>query len=285
MPGQPGLSAEGALIAAMWSYAGNAFYPVQQLRRSGVLPKRTVAGDLPLAAADEGLGRRFSSDGGRPVLLARESPNGPLVAEFDRMAEIYALHTEFFSQPIFDEALDEMRRFLPPRARVLDAGCGVGHELQRVARLLPEGEVVGLDLSAGMIQAAWSDARAHGFENCAFFQADVAALPAELDGQFDLVFSSLAHHHYPDPAGATSSVLRVLRPGGVYCVIDAGPDWFVKLGSEIARHGDPGWIGFHTPEQFRALFATGGFERTAWVDLLPGFGMAVGQKPLMPPSK
>jgi hypothetical protein len=39
-----------------------------------------------------------------------------------------------------------------------------------------------------------------------------------------------------------------------------------------------GWIGFHTPDGFRALFRAAGFARTAWIDLLPGFGLAVGQK-------
>lgn len=44
------------------------------------------------------------------------------------------------------------------------------------------------------------------------------------------------------------------------------------------RTGYEGWIGFHTPEAFRALFRAAGFARAGWIDLLPGFGLAVGQK-------
>jgi hypothetical protein len=50
------------------------------------------------------------------------------------------------------------------------------------------------------------------------------------------------------------------------------------MSAPIAKWADPGWIGFHTPEEFRGLLADAGFGRTAWVGLLPGFGVAVGQK-------
>jgi hypothetical protein len=50
------------------------------------------------------------------------------------------------------------------------------------------------------------------------------------------------------------------------------------MSAPIARWADPGWIGFHTPDEFRSLLARAGFGRTAWVELLPGFGVAVGQK-------
>src|SRR5262249_29012333 len=103
-------------------------------------------------------------------------------------------------------------------------------------------------------------------------------LPRRFEGQFDVVYSSLAHHHYPEPAAAAECILRALRPGGVYCVMDPGPSWYTELSAPLAKWADPGWIGFHTPEQFRALFASAGFARTAWIDLLPGFGLAVGQK-------
>jgi hypothetical protein len=45
-----------------------------------------------------------------------------------------------------------------------------------------------------------------------------------------------------------------------------------------SRRASPGWIGFHTSEQFRELFHPHGFARTAWIELPPGFGLAIGQK-------
>ena len=272
-----GTPAEGVLVAAMWSYAATVLYPFQALRRAGLAP-RQLTGELPIPPAHQGLGPQFSRRGREPVLLNRPTEHDHLVEEFDRMAEVYDAFVRPFSTPIFDEAIAEFGRWVQPDARLLDTGCGAGRELQRVSRLVPEGEVVGVDLSAGMLNAAWRDARAHGIRNAAFVQADVGELPAEFEGSFDLVYNSLAHHHYPDPPAATREVFRALRPGGIYAVIDPGPEWFTRLSAPLAKWSDPGWISFHTPEEFRQLFADAGFGRTGSLELLPGFNLNVAQK-------
>lgn len=278
MPGSPGGPiAEGLLVQAMWWYAGTMLYPSQALKRIGLVP-RTTQGDLPQPVRRRGLGPHFSRIHREPVLLDAPTEHDHLVEEFDRIGEVYDAFVRPFSQPIFDEAVVEMKPFLPADARVLDAGCGAGLHLRRMARLVPHGEVVGIDLAAGMVCEAHRAALAHGLDNVACVQADVGDLPSFFDGQLDLVYSSLAHHHYPDPPAATRAVLRVLRPGGIYAVVDPGPAWYNRMSAPIARWADPGWIGFHTPEEFQRLFLEAGFARAGWIDLLPGFGLAVGQK-------
>jgi SAM-dependent methyltransferase len=128
-----------------------------------------------------------------------------------------------------------------------------------------------------MVQSAHRAARAKVLDHCAFFRADVGRLPRAFTGAFDLIYNCLAHHH-PEPAAAAASMLRCLRPGGAYCVVDPGPAWFNRMSAPFAARTDPGWIGFHTPDEFRTLFERAGFARTAWIELLPGFGLAVGQK-------
>jgi SAM-dependent methyltransferase len=272
------------LVGAMWWYAAHVLRPAQALKRAGLAITQPVVGKVPQDMPTPGLGPYFSRQAKSPVLLSGATRHGHLVEEFDRMSEVYAEFVQPFSRPIFDEALAVMRAYLPSDARVLDAGCGPGRELLRVARLVPQGEVVGIDLAAGMVKAAHRAARASGMNNCAFFQADVGELPQAFTGRFDLVYNCLAHHHYPEPAAAAASVFRCLRPGGVYCVVDPGPAWYNALSAPIAGWADPGWIGFHTPEQFRSLFQGAGFSRTSWFELLPGFGLAVGQKPLTDPE-
>jgi SAM-dependent methyltransferase len=274
----PRQAAEAYLVGALWWYAASVLYPARALRRGGIRVVGPPVGDEPMGLPCPGLGRHFSKGRPAPVLLDEPSKNGHLVEEFDELAEFYEVLVRPFSTPIFDEALAVIRRYLALDSRVLDAGCGPGRELRRVAALVPEGEVVGIDLAAGMVNAAQASARARGLDNCAFFQADVSSLPRPFRGRFDLVYSSLAHHHYPDPQAAAEGILRCLRPGGVYCIVDPGPAWFNALSAPLGWLADPGWIGWKTPEEFHALLAGVGFARTCWIPLLPGFGLAIGQK-------
>jgi SAM-dependent methyltransferase len=267
------------LAVSLWAWSGGVLHPARALKRAGIPVAGAKEGDEPVGLPRRGLGPYFSMRHREPVLLETVSEHEHLVEEFDRFPQVYELIVRPFSQPIFDEALAVMANYVAPEARVLDAGCGPGRELRQVARLVPRGEVVGLDLAEGMVMAAHASARAHGLDNTAFFQADVGELPKAFTGRFDLVYNCLAHHHYPDAEAAARGVLRSLRPGGVYCVVDPGPAWFNALSAPLCRVGDPGWIGFRTPGEFRALFASAGFDRTCWIPLLPGLGLAVGQKP------
>jgi ubiquinone/menaquinone biosynthesis C-methylase UbiE len=276
---------EAYLAGALWWYAGSVLYPARALKHAGLSIVGEPSGEEPERSPRSGLGPLFSVGNPPPVLLAAATKHDHLVEEFDRMADVYDLVVKPFSTPIFDEAVSTLERYLEPDWRVLDTGCGPGRELRRMARLVPDGEVVGVDLAAGMVNVADAAARAAGLDNCAFFQADVGELPRAFNGKFDLVYNSLAHHHYPDPAGAAASVLRCLRPGGVYCIVDPGPAWFNSMSAGLARRTDPGWIGFHTPDKFRELLRAAGFARACWVPLLPGFGAAIGQKAARAPRR
>lgn len=266
------------LVSSMWSYASNVLYPSQILKSLGIPVTTPLIGEEPLPIPSPGLGPRFSKDHPRPVFLSHSTKHDHLVEEFDGMSEVYSAYVRPFSEPIFAEAMNVMKKYISPDARVLDAGCGPGHELQMMTRLVSEGEVVGIDLAAGMVRSAYGAARARALKNCAFIQSDVEELPQIFNGQFDMAYNCLAHHHYPDPPAAAAAVFRVLRPDGIYCVIDPGPDWFNAMSAPLAKWADPGWISFHTPEQFRTLLGGAGFQRTGWIELLPGFGIAMGQK-------
>ncbi len=266
------------LVNAMWLYSETVFRPAQALRRIGLYSPRIIGAELQKPPSP-GMGVKFSQEYASPVLLNHDTEHDHLVEEFNRMSEVYAEFVRPFSEPLFEEALGVMKRYLQPDWRVLDAGCGPGRELQHMARLVPKGEVVGIDLAAGMVNTAHRAARAFGLKNCAFFQSDVGSLPALFKDQFDLVYSCLAHHHYPEPPAATRSIFKSLRPGGLYCVVDPGPAWYNAISAPLALLADPGWIGFHTPEEFGNLFQNAGFINTTWFEVLPGFGVAAGQKP------
>jgi trans-aconitate methyltransferase len=72
--------------------------------------------------------------------------------------------------------------------RILDLGCGDGALSAQIADLVPEGEVVGIDASRGMIEAARPKAR----KNLRFVLMDIDEL--DYVEQFDVVFSNAALH-------------------------------------------------------------------------------------------
>jgi ubiquinone/menaquinone biosynthesis C-methylase UbiE len=279
MSGAPGGdAATAALAGTMWWYSSVVLQPSLALKRLGVPVVPAPSGDALLPMPTPGLGRKFCTEWPTPRMLDGETEHSHLVAEFDQMAHVYDAFVRPFSTPIFDEALAVLADLVPRDARALDAGCGAGRELIEVARLLDRGEVVGVDLAAEMVQHARAAARAAGLDNTAFAQADVGDLPDEFEQAFDLVYCCLAHHHYPDPPAAARAIHRVLRPHGVYAIVDPGPAWFNTVAAPFAKWSDPGWISFHSENGFREMLIDAGFGLVRWHELLPGFALVLAQR-------
>jgi trans-aconitate 2-methyltransferase len=92
--------------------------------------------------------------------------------------------------------------------RVLDLGCGDGTLTAQIAEMLPGGDVVGIDASQGMMDAARPKTR----ENLHFFLLDINDL--DFFEEFDAVFSNATLHWVKDHRRLYRNVSRALRPGG-----------------------------------------------------------------------
>lgn len=265
------------LLGQMWWYAATVLYPAQAMRRLGRYRPDEI-GPYPAPPPPKGLGQYFSLRQRTPCYLNDETAGDDSIRYFDAIATVYDIYIQAFTRPIFEEAATVLRQLLRPDARVLDAGCGPGSETLLLARLVPQGEVVGIDLAAGMVKTAFESAQRRGGRNVAFFQADVARLPEEFADNFDAVFSFGAFHHYPDPAAAVGEMRRVLKARGRAIVVDPGPAWFKAIGTPWAKWADPGWVSFYTGTEMQTLFADAGFCEFYWTEILPGFGMSVATK-------
>ncbi len=266
-----------ALVSHMWQYALTVLYPSLALKELGLYTPPHI-GVRPPRPLRPGLGPYYSQREPFPVLLEERPARYDLVEEFDRIAAEYERFTEPYSGPLFQEALKIMRPYLRPDARLIDTSCGAGTEALTLATLVPDGEVVAADLAAAMVQTTFEQSRQQGIVNMAYFQADVARLPSHFSGRFDATFCSLAFHHYPEPAAAVSEFYRVLRPGGYTFVLDPGPEWYKRLSEWLAAWADPGWMGYHSGEEFQARFQAAGFSQFYWEELLPGIGLVVAMK-------
>lgn len=136
-------------------------------------------------------------------------------AQFDRAAAAYG------TSPIFAKGHDltlMVEAASPtPDLKVLDVGCAAGHTAFAFAPQVRE--VVGVDLSQGMLAEAAQQAAARSLENVRFQEASATALPFA-DEHFDLVTCRYAAHHFPSLPPVLAEVMRVLKPGGQFLLVD-----------------------------------------------------------------
>lgn len=102
--------------------------------------------------------------------------------------------------------------------RVLDVGTGAGHAAFAFA---PSVQFVeGVDITPSMLEQAKRGAEERGLGNIKFSPADVESLPHS-DSSFDIVVSRWCAHHYPNIRLALAEIARVLKPGGIFLLVDS----------------------------------------------------------------
>ena len=115
---------------------------------------------------------------------------------------------------------------LQPHAKVLDAGCGVGHVAMHLAR---KGLIVqGIDVVTKHLAWARQGIRANGLEKDVTVRLmDYQHLDGFADASFDGVYTmeTLVHAMYPEKAVA--EFFRVIKPGGSLALYEYDhPDFF-----------------------------------------------------------
>jgi len=158
---------------------------------------------------------------------------------------------------------------LPPNARVLDAGCGLGGTIFRW-QARHGGSHTGITLSAVQRDRAAAEAERRGVSGTCRFLCQSYDRPPE--GPFDAVVAIESLAHSAAPAGSIAALARVLAPGGVLIVADDVPT--------AAAAGDPDYdrfrAGWHCPAlatqaALHAAFAAAGLalvhdeDLSAWL--------------------
>jgi SAM-dependent methyltransferase len=104
-----------------------------------------------------------------------------------------------------------------PGDRALDIGCGFGDTTRRLAELVGDGAVVGVDVAEPFLEVAREEAAAAGVDNVDFHVGDVQI--AHLGGPYDYVFSRMGVMFFANPVAALRNVRAAMRPGGRLCVV------------------------------------------------------------------
>jgi SAM-dependent methyltransferase len=123
--------------------------------------------------------------------------------------EIYFARAKGLTQPA-DGAL----------ARVLDLGSGIGQYAMALKDTYPDAEIWGVDMSEPLTR--YAHARAVELATPVHFAQRLAENTKFPDGYFDVVSAQILFHEVSDDAAAdiVAEAWRVLRPGGVFDIID-----------------------------------------------------------------
>lgn len=116
---------------------------------------------------------------------------------------------------------------LAPGSVVLDVPCGTGQSFSAfTARLGPEGRVLGVDLSPGMLREAERRQAELGLKGVGVLGADAGRLTLEeatsaLDGRRpDRLHVFLGMSVFPEPDRVFENLWSLLAPGGLCVVVD-----------------------------------------------------------------
>ncbi len=175
---------------------------------------------------------------------------------------------------------------------VLDIGCGAGATTLEIARRVgPGGRVLGVDLSAPLLELAADRAAAAGLANTRFAEDDAGT--GDLGGPHDAVFSRFGVMFFPDPVAGFAHIGAAVRSGGrlaFACWQGREYNAWNSLPSSAAATvlpippasgpREPGGAMFAEPDYARAVLTRAGFTDVAFQPYatklaLPGGGDAI----------
>lgn len=177
-----------------------------------------------------------------------------ILDQFTRQAVPFATAPAIRNQ----EALDRIVRMTNAGSddTVLDVACGPGLLVCAFAPRVRH--ATGIDLTPAMLDQARALQLERELTNVTWRQGDVLSLPYG-DGEFSIVSSRFAFHHFLDPLAALKQMVRVSKPGGCIVVADSAPaaakaDAF----NAMERLRDPSHVRAMPVEELYELFAAVG---------------------------
>ena len=149
--------------------------------------------------------------------------------------------------------------------QILDVATGTGRVARPVAKRLKGGRVIGVDQALAMLDVGHQ----HADPIPVYYQsaAEADALPFK-SKSFDRAFVSFSLHHFHNSEGVVKEVLRVMKNGGRFVVLDpvveeAKDSVDIALEARINQvfrrtHGDD--FRFHTASSIQRLLTKAGYR-------------------------
>ncbi len=109
-------------------------------------------------------------------------------------------------------------------ASVVDLASGSGLVTIELAKFITPGQVTGVELSPELFATAQENKKKSGIDNVDFINGNIYNLNLE-DNHYDFAYARFLLQHLEDPIKAIGNVLPVLKPEGMFCIVDVDDAW------------------------------------------------------------
>lgn len=157
----------------------------------------------------------------------------------------YALKQEYFYGERFyvdervliprydtERSVDCIKAMAPKATRILEIGTGSGCVAITLARLYPEAEVHGVDISSDALDIAKFNAKNHGIKNVCFIESD---LFTKVRGRYDIIYSNPPYITADEMKYLDKSVADYEPKGALYGGED-GLDFYRKITAKAPKY-------------------------------------------------
>lgn len=154
-----------------------------------------------------------------------------------------------------------------PTLHAIDIATGGGHTALAIAPHVSQITVT--DLTPAMLEQAKIFISAQGVSNAHFHVADAENLPFS-DNTFDRATCRIAPHHFSDVPQAVNEVARVLKPHGLFLLIDSCVSGNLEqdtFANNVEKWRDSSHVRSYTQEEWQTFFNKANLE----VELLEPF--------------
>ncbi|WP_077075164.1 peptide chain release factor N(5)-glutamine methyltransferase [Aedoeadaptatus urinae] len=194
-------------------------YPEKNLNQSEVSGLRRVIGDMA---------------SGKPMAYA-------LKQEYFYGEKFYVDERVLIPRYDTERSVDCMKSLAPKAKRILEIGTGSGCVAITLARLYPEAEVHGVDISADALDVAALNAKNHGVKNVLFTESDLFSKVRET---YDIIYSNPPYITADEMNNLDKSVVDYEPEQALYGGVD-GLDFYRKITAEAPNFlNDGGYLVF-----------------------------------------
>ena len=178
--------------------------------------------------------------------------------QFGRHAEYYARSTVHSEGDTLDVIVD----FAQPtgKERALDVATGTGFTAFAIAPKVAR--VVATDLTPEMLTKARELAQERELSNVEFQVAAAESLPFEAES-FELVTCRIAPHHFQNVRDFLAETYRVLRPSGLFCMVDSvspESERLIQWQNRVEKLRDASHVWAYPASQWREMIQRTGFK-------------------------